>query len=50
MLSLTSQLERWFARFRQGNFHVGRPLTVNDDELLKAVEADPRLTTRDLSP
>lgn len=46
---------RWFARFRQGNFNVedepivGRPLTVNDDELLKAVEADPRLTTRDLS-
>jgi histone-lysine N-methyltransferase SETMAR len=46
---------RWFARFRQGNFniedepHVGRPLSVNDDELLKAVDADPRLTTRDLS-
>lgn len=46
---------RWFARFRQGNFdvedepHSGRPLTLNDDELLKAIEADPRLTTRDLS-
>lgn len=46
---------RWFARFRQGNFHiddephVGRPHSVNSDELLKAVEEDPRLTTRDLS-
>lgn len=47
--------QRWFNKFSQGNFSVldedrsGRPTEVNDDELRKLIEADPRLTTRALA-
>ena len=46
---------RWFSRFRQGNLevkdepHSRRPFAVINNELLAAIESDPRLTTQDLS-
>jgi histone-lysine N-methyltransferase SETMAR len=47
--------QRWFNRFRQGNFSVldeersGRPSELDDEELRRLIEADPRLTTRILA-
>lgn len=46
--------QHWFKRFRDGNFKLedaprsGRPEVVDSKELLKIIEADPRLTTREL--
>ena len=48
-------VRRWFSRFRQGSLeledepHPRRPVAVINDELLAAIESNPRLTTQDLS-
>ncbi|CAG0892107.1 unnamed protein product [Darwinula stevensoni] len=45
----------WFARFESGNYCVedkprsGRPSEFDDGALLQIVEADPRMTTRDMA-
>lgn len=50
-----STVDRWFIRFRQGDFSLedkpksGRPLSINVDELLQLVEENPRQTTRCLA-
>ena len=45
----------WFARFKSGNYTVedkprsGRPSELDDEALLQLVEADPRMTNRDMA-
>mgnify|MGYP000394976291 CR=1 FL=1 len=47
--------QRWFKRFREGDFSLedkprsGRPQEVSNDELLKVVEENPRVTTEELA-
>lgn len=46
---------RWFTKFRCGDTsledkpRLGRPVEIDDDALLSLVDADPRLTTRELA-
>uniref|UniRef100_A0A914H673 Mos1 transposase HTH domain-containing protein n=1 Tax=Globodera rostochiensis TaxID=31243 RepID=A0A914H673_GLORO len=48
-------VERWYAKFRDGNENVedaprsGRPVTIDEDAVLAAIEADPTLSTRMLA-
>lgn len=45
---------RWYARFRAGDLSLqdlpksGRPVAVDDEDLLEAIQADPELTTREI--
>ena len=45
------QCQRWFARFRSGNFnvqvvlHTGRPTTTDDDKIKALIETNRRMTT-----
>ncbi|XP_066137443.1 histone-lysine N-methyltransferase SETMAR-like [Euwallacea fornicatus] len=49
------QCQRWFSRFRSGNFnvqdapHTGRPITIDDDKIKALVEANRRTTTRGIA-
>lgn len=44
----------WFRRFKEGDYDIsdkprcGRPTSVNDDQLLAAIEANPRQSVREL--
>lgn len=46
--------ERWYSKFKDGDFSLedgprsGRPSKLDDDHLLSIIEADPRVTTREL--
>ena len=46
--------ERWFKKFGEGDQSLqnrpksGRPTVIDDNELKALIEADPRLTTREL--
>ena len=48
-------VQRWFARFRSGNEsledeeHGSRPSELDDDELKKLIEIDPRKSTREVT-
>ena len=49
------QCQNWFARFRSGNFDVkdesrsGRPIVDKDDEILKKIEIDRHISSRDIA-
>nr|XP_042906136.1 histone-lysine N-methyltransferase SETMAR-like [Parasteatoda tepidariorum] len=49
------QCHRWFARFCAGNFnvqyasHTGRPTTTDDDKIKALIEANRRMTTREIA-
>lgn len=49
------QCQRWFARFRDGNFDLkdaprsGRPMEADDDKIKAIIESNPRSTTRDIA-
>ena len=46
--------ERWFTKFRSGDFSLededraGRPVVLNENELLSLVKSEPRLSTREM--
>jgi histone-lysine N-methyltransferase SETMAR len=48
------QCAKWFHKFRSGDHNLedltrsGRPTEVDDEELLAAIDSDPKLTTREL--
>ena len=48
------QCQNWFARFRSGNFDVkdeprpGRPIAEKVDEILKKIEVDRHISSRDI--
>ena len=50
-----STVRRWFHKFKEGDFELngkqrsGRPTSLDDEELLQIIEADPRQTTRELA-
>ncbi|KAG5325309.1 SETMR methyltransferase, partial [Pseudoatta argentina] len=50
-----STARKWFARFKSGNFDLedrkrsGRPVVVNDDQIVTLIENNPRHTTRDIA-
>lgn len=47
--------QKWFARFRSGNFDVkdaprsGRPITARVDEILEKIGQNPHATTREIA-
>ena len=49
------QCQNWFARFRSGNFDVkdesrpGRPIHEKVDEILKKIEVDRHISSRDIA-
>lgn len=49
------QCQRWFARFRSGNFnvqdapHTGRPTTTDDHKIKALIETNRRMTTREIA-
>ena len=49
------QCQNWFARFRSGNFDVkdelrpGRPIVEKVDEILKKIEVDRHISSRDIA-
>ena len=46
--------QRWFKKFHSGNIalvdepHPGRQSKIDDEELLALIEAEPRITTREI--
>ena len=48
------QCQRWFDRFRSGNFnvqdvpHTGRPTTTDDDKIKPLIEINRSVTTREI--
>ena len=49
------QCQNWFSRFRSGNFDVkdeprpGRPIVEKVDEILKKIEVDRHISSRDIA-
>lgn len=47
--------QKWFQRFRSGDFNLedaprsGRPITIDDDQILSLVQKDRQLTTQEIA-
>lgn len=47
--------QRWFARFRDGNFSLednprnGRPITIDDDQILEQIKSNRHISTREVA-